>query len=49
MRKFENLRNACSKYPEIQLQVKNKATVYNLPKPKAKNGFIEKFAHDKSH
>lgn len=49
MKKYENLRNACLKYPQIELQVNKKATLYNPPKPKTKNGFIEKFACNKSH
>ena len=49
MKKYENLRNACSKYPEIELHVNKKATLYVPPKPNAKNGFIEKFACNKSH
>ena len=43
MMKFQNLKKACSKYPEIQLMVKDKPKVYNPTKGKAKNGFIDKF------
>lgn len=49
MKKYENLRNACSRYPEIELHVNKKATIYNPPKQKAKNGFIENFVCDKSY
>ena len=43
MKNFQNLKKACSKYPEIQLQVNAKAKTYKQPKVKAKDGFINKF------
>jgi len=43
MEKFPKLSQACSKYPEIELHVNSPATLYESPKSKAKNGFIENF------
>ena len=41
--KYSKLYEACSKNPIIELKPNGKAVVYEPVKPKAKNGFIEKF------
>ena len=45
--KYSKLYEACSKSPVVQLKTNRKPVVYEPVKPKAKNGFIEKFCMEK--
>lgn len=45
--KYSKLYKACSKNPVLELKPNEKPSVYQPTKPKAKNGFIEKFCMEK--